>query len=65
MKIDGTPGHSGSPIYYCPDGDNNVCGPGETGYVIAVFAGWNSVANRWIGPKVAAFRDAANAFMDD
>jgi len=65
FKIDGTPGHSGSPLYYCPEGDNNICGGGEKGFVIGVFAGWNTTNNRFVGPKSAHFFDDAQAFMDD
>lgn len=65
FKIDGTPGHSGGPLYYCPEGDNNICGGGEKGFVIAVFAGWNTANNRFVGPKSEFFFDTAQAFMDD
>lgn len=65
FKIDGSAGHSGSPIYYCPTGDDNVCGAGEKGFVIAVFAGWNTLNDRHVGPKSASFIDAAVAFMND
>ena len=65
LKLDGSPGHSGSPIYYCPAGDDNVCGSGEKGFVIGVFAGWNSATDRHVGPKSASFRDAALAFLND
>ncbi len=65
LKLDGSAGHSGSPIYYCPEGDNDVCGGGELGFVIGVFAGWNSGTKRHVGPKASSFRSAAIAFMDD
>jgi V8-like Glu-specific endopeptidase len=65
FKIDGTPGHSGSPIYFCPEGDDNVCDVGEQGFVIAVFAGYDTFYDRFVGPKSASFIDAAVAFMDD
>ncbi|MCR9160711.1 MAG: trypsin-like serine protease [Nannocystaceae bacterium] len=65
FKIDGTPGHSGSPLYYCPEGDNDICGGGEKGFVIGVWAGWNTSNNRFVGPKSAFFFDDAMAFMDD
>jgi hypothetical protein len=65
LKIDGSPGQSGSPLYYCPTGDNNRCLSGEKGFVIGVFAGWNSVSDRFVGPKVANFRAAATVFLDD
>jgi V8-like Glu-specific endopeptidase len=65
MKIDGAPGQSGSPIYYCPDGDNDECQDGETGFVIGVFAGWDSVGNRFVGPKVPDFKSSADVFLND
>lgn len=65
LKIDGVPGHSGSPLYYCPTGDDNVRDVGDSGYVIGVFAGWDSIGNRFVGPKVASFRSAALAFLND
>lgn len=65
LKIDGVPGHSGSPIYYCPSGDDDVCADGDAGYVIGVFAGWDSIGKRFVGPKVPAFRSAALAFIND
>ncbi len=65
LKLDGSPGHSGSPIYYCPDGDNNVCGADESGFVIAVFSGWNTADDRHVGPKTASFVTAANVFLND
>ena len=64
LKIDGVPGQSGSPIYYCPVGDDNYCGNGERGKVIAVMAGWNDVWNRFVGPKAADFRGEALAIID-
>lgn len=65
LKLDGSPGHSGSPIYFCPDGDDDVCASGDKGFVIAVFSGWNTLDNRHVGPKVSSFRDAAIAFTND
>lgn len=65
LRIDTTAGHSGGPYYYCPTADNDVCGPGEKGYVYGVHAGWNSFDDRAVGPKVPYFRDAALAFIND
>lgn len=59
-RIDGGPGHSGSPIFYCPGGSSvDVCGAGETGYVIAVWSGhYNGGTTRYNGgPKVPYYRD--------
>jgi hypothetical protein len=65
LKLDGGPGHSGGPIYFCPTGDDDVCADTDQGFVIGVFAGWDSVANRVNGPKVSSFRTAALAFIAD
>jgi hypothetical protein len=65
LKIDGSPGQSGSPLYYCPSGDDNVCSGSETGYVFGVMAGWNSLSKRFVGPKVPFFRSEAIAFLND
>ena len=65
LRIDGAPGQSGSAFYYCPAGDNNVCLPGEKGYIIGVWAGWNSLRDRFVGPKASSFRAAALAFIND
>ncbi len=65
LKLDTTPGHSGGPNYYCPRDSNNVCGSGDKGFVIGVHAGWNPVNDRAVGPKVAYFRSAALAFIND
>ena len=62
FKLDSAPGISGGPIYYCPENDNDLCLWGEQGYVYSLHAGYNSSGKRTIGPKVAAFRDAAIAF---
>ena len=65
LKIDLTPGHSGGPFYYCPVADDNVCLGNEMAFVYGVVAGWNSVNNRVVGPKVSSFRSAALAFLND
>ena len=65
LKIDTSPGHSGSPLYYCPEGNNNLCKAGEKGFVIGLIAGFDAVKNRVVGPKVSSFKDAALAFIND
>jgi hypothetical protein len=65
LKIDGSPGQSGGPVYYCPDGDDDECAAGDSGYVLAVFAGWQPLTNRYVGPKVPHFRAAAVVFTSD
>lgn len=65
LKFDAGPGQSGSPIYYCPAGDDNTCLSGETGYVYGVFAGYNSVTDRVVAAKVPNFRSTALVFLND
>jgi hypothetical protein len=63
-KGDGSPGQSGGALYYCPEGDVSVCGSGETGFVVSVWAGWNSVYDRWVGPRVSEWDDEAITIMN-
>ena len=63
LKIDGGPGHSGSPVFYCPNG-NELCEGDEKGFVLAVWSGWDGVATTAVGTKGPAFRDAAVGVMD-
>jgi hypothetical protein len=65
FKLDAGPGHSGGPIYHCPETHDDFCQPTELGYVIAVVAGWNGVIDRMVGPKVAYHRSAMLAFIND
>lgn len=65
LKIDGSPGQSGSPWYYCPAGNNNECGGGERGYVIGVWAGYDSFQKRFVGPKASSFKSTALAVIND
>jgi len=65
LKVDASKGQSGSPIYYCPEGNNNVCGSGEKGFVIAVLSGWKAAEKRVVGPKVSKFRKSALVFIND
>jgi V8-like Glu-specific endopeptidase len=64
LKMDGGPGHSGSPVFYCPTSNNNECPGEEKGFVIALWTGWNGVETTMVGPKAASFRDAAVVYMD-
>ena len=63
LKIDGGPGHSGSPVFYCPNG-NELCEGDEKGFVLAVWSGWDGLATTTVGTKGPAFRDAAVGVMD-
>ncbi|MEZ4364437.1 MAG: trypsin-like serine protease [Kofleriaceae bacterium] len=64
LKIDGGSGHSGSPVFYCPDGNINVCAGTEKGFVISVWSGWNGFETTAVGAKGPEFRAAAIAAMD-
>jgi V8-like Glu-specific endopeptidase len=65
LKIDCGPGHSGSPVFYCPDGPDDGCVGDETGFVIAVFSGWNGFETTAVGAKGPSFRSTAIATMDN
>lgn len=65
MKLDGSPGQSGSPVYYCPSGNDNECLSGQDGFVIAVFSGFNPVVNRFVGPKIPEHRTVILGLMND
>ena len=65
FKIDGTPGHSGSPLYYCSAGNDNECLSGQRGKVIGVFSGYNSVNDRFVGPKVPDAKPEMVVFIED
>jgi hypothetical protein len=62
---DGTTGMSGGPLYYCPDGADDTCDRNDTGFVVALFGGWNSVASRFVGPRASNFRAWATYLMDN
>lgn len=53
---DGSKGLSGSPVYFCPAGDDTVCASSDGGYVVSVFAGWSPTWHRWVGPRASFFR---------
>lgn len=63
--MDGAGGHSGGPVYYCPDGDDNVCATNDGAFVIAVWAGWSGFNTTFVGPKAPYFRDWAVTIMDN
>lgn len=66
FKIDGGPGHSGSPVFYCPNGDNDgECEGDEQGFVIAVWSGWDGVGTTMVGAKGPSHRVSAIATMDN
>lgn len=66
-KSDSGPRASGSPYYFCPEGDDAVCGPGEEGRVIGVHAGFwsDGITKRHIGPKATDFGSLAISIMDN
>ncbi|MEM6929160.1 MAG: trypsin-like serine protease [Myxococcota bacterium] len=63
-KGDGGAGHSGGPLYYCPQGADDVCTTGDTPKVVAVWAGWSGYYNRHIGPRTSYFRSWAVNLMN-
>lgn len=66
FKFDGGPGHSGSPIFYCPNGDgDNECEGDEKGFVVAVWTGWNGFETTMVGPKGPSFRSTATSTMNN
>jgi hypothetical protein len=66
FKIDGGHGHSGSPVFYCPNGDNNgECEDDEKGFVISVWSGWNGFETTMVGAKGPSHRTSAIATMDN
>jgi hypothetical protein len=64
LKMDGGAGHSGGPVYYCPEEDNEICGRDEKGFVVAVWSGWNWLATTHVGTRVSRFFDWGIALMD-
>lgn len=63
-KGDSGSGHSGGPIYYCPDGEVNECGPDEVGFVVGVDSGFSIFYSRHVGARGSAFRSWAVNLMD-
>jgi V8-like Glu-specific endopeptidase len=64
FKIDGGPGHSGSPVFFCPGGDgDDDCEDDEVGSVIGVWSGWDGLATTNVGAKAAEQRPGALAIM--
>lgn len=64
LKMDGAHGQSGGPVYYCPDGDDNVCGPDEDGFVLVVWSAWDTALTTHRGPKGPAFVNWATTIMN-
>ena len=65
FKIDGGYGHSGSPVFYCPNDGNDSCTGNEQAFVIAVWTGWNGFETTMVGPKGPSFRNTATTTMDN
>ena len=63
IKMDSGPGHSGSPIFYCPDGADNNCTGTELGFIVALTTGWDGFITSVVGPKAPAFRSTAFSIM--
>jgi V8-like Glu-specific endopeptidase len=64
LKFDGGLGHSGSPVYYCPEEDNEVCAGGEKATVIAVWSGWKPFETTNVGARVSRFFDWGISLMN-
>jgi len=65
FKIDGGPGHSGSPVFYCPASGDGSCSGTDAAFVIAVWSGWNGFETTMVGAKGASHHDSAIATMDN
>ena len=65
FKIDGGHGHSGSPVFYCPNDGDDECTGDEKAFVIAVWTGWNGFETTMVGPKGPSFRNTATTTMDN
>ncbi|MEQ1572010.1 MAG: trypsin-like serine protease [Myxococcota bacterium] len=63
-KGDASEGNSGGPLYYCPQGDPEVCGEGEPGRVVAVLAGLSSDEDRIWGARVSYYADSIADLID-
>ena len=65
LAMDGTFGQSGGPVYFCPQGSNDVCASSDEANVIGVWSGWvsNWLYSTCIGPKVPVFRTWALGVM--
>jgi V8-like Glu-specific endopeptidase len=64
IQMDAGPGHSGSPVFFCPEGDDNECVDDEKGFVIALIADWDGFDTTFTGPKGPSFRTSATIVMD-
>jgi V8-like Glu-specific endopeptidase len=65
FKLDGGPRHSGSPVFYCPNGNgNDTCEDDEKAFVISVWTGWNGFETTHVGAKGPEQRTGAIAIMD-
>lgn len=64
-KGDGSGGHSGGPIFYCPGGPEvDICYWNTDGFVVAVVAGYSNYYDRLIGPRGKYFRTWAINLMN-
>lgn len=65
FQLDGGPRHSGSPIFFCPGGNNNdTCEDDEKGFIVSVWTGWNGFETTMVGAKGPEQRTGAIAIMD-
>jgi hypothetical protein len=63
-KGDGAKRGSGGPLFYCPANLVTECAGTETGYVVAVVAGYSGYYARWLGPRGSTFQGWATLLMD-
>lgn len=65
--MDSGPGHSGSPVFYCPTGDVQLCELGDKGNIVGLIAGYNPATSEHRGPRSSGtgnFRPWANDIMN-
>ena len=67
LAMDGSQGHSGGPVYFCPQDSNDVCTSSDEANVIGVWSGWasNLFYSSCVGPKVPVFRTWALGIMNN
>lgn len=66
FKLDSGPRHSGSPVLYCPNGNNDGnCDGDEVGFIIGIISGWNPVETTIVGPKGPEQRASSTTIMDN
>ncbi len=65
--IDSGPGHSGSPVFFCPFDDVQLCAASEKGHIVGLIAGYFPATTEVRGPRSSGtgnFRLWANDIMN-